>query len=205
MNWKTTLYASGSIICGIVLKVMKNNIFKNIASECVVNEVLLYGADNEKLMTDIGLDNLFCIYYMISQATRTIDMCVPSLRSEIITKCLVTVQQKCSPKIRIAIHNSDNFDNLKYLAQCGIEVKVIKSTECLEHEFVLIDATEEYKEAVAILGSLDYDVSRINCNRDATLLTSEPVVTKTLKREFDRVWYNVKDIPFVPLTLTVKE
>ncbi|XP_059051259.1 uncharacterized protein LOC131846055 [Achroia grisella] len=201
MNWKTTLYASGSILCGIALKVLKDNVFKNVPNKSDINEVLLYGDGDDVRVKEIGLDNLYCIYYMIAHASNTVDVCVPSLESEIITKCLIAVQQKNKPKIRIAIHNSNTWDNLKSIAESGIEVKVIKSTERLEHEFLLIDATGTFDDAVAIIGSLDYDTSRVNCNNDTTMITSELAVVKTLKREFDRVWNNhVSDISEIMLT-----
>ncbi|XP_026759338.1 uncharacterized protein LOC113518555 [Galleria mellonella] len=198
MNWKTTLYASGSLLCGIALKVLKDNLFKHNASNCGINEVLLYGADNEERVKKIGLDNLFCIYYMIARASDSIDVCIPSLQSELIVKCFISAQQRNKPKIRITIHDNDSFCNLKSVAENGIEVKFIKSSERLEHEFILINATGPFKEAVAIIGSLDYDTSRVNCNSDATIITSELAVVKTLKREFDRVW-NITNISGVTL------
>lgn len=77
-------------------------------------------------------------------------------------------------------------------------MKVIDKTENLEHEFILVDAAEGTGEAVALMGSLDYEVTSVNCNRDNTLLTSDPVVVDALKNEFNRVWdfiiFNIDDI-----------
>lgn len=190
-NWKTTLCASGSILCGLAWKLLKDNAYRSF-DKCDINEVLLYGAEDKGRMREIGLENLHCIYYVIAHATRTIDVCVPSLGSETIAKCLINVQQKNKAQIRVTIHNSDDYHNLKSFAESGIQVKVVKSVERLEHEFILIDA-DKASDAVAVIGSLDYEAGRVNCNRDSTLLTSEVAVIKTLRQEFNRVWNSARD------------
>lgn len=192
INWKNTLVLSGPVLCGLAFKLVKNTIGKKC--DTLINEVLFYGAKDERRMKEIGLENLFCIYYVVSHATRTVDVCVPSLESETIAKCLMNVQQRNKAKIRIAIHNSNNFGNLKSFAKHGIEVKVIKSAERLEHEFMLVDACEGMANALALVGSLDYDASRVNCNRDTTMLTSESRVITNLQQEFDRIWNTTPDL-----------
>lgn len=209
LDWISTMCSGGSFICELALKMLELSIFKvhNVAgteAETPINEILLYGADNEEHMKEIGLNNLLCIYYVILHANKSVDVCVPSLASETLAKCLITVHQKSKAKIRIVIHNSDDFDNLQLFGQHGIEVKIINPDVPLEHEFLLVDASDEFKDAVAVMGSLDYETSRVNCNRDATVLTSEVTVVTTLKREFDRVWHSITDIPFTKVDI-VKE
>ncbi|XP_063616224.1 uncharacterized protein LOC134789585 [Cydia splendana] len=190
-NWKTAVYASGSIILGgVAIKLLKiSNVFSSRRNHDIpVNEVLLYGANDEVQTKQIGLNNLFCIYYVIVHANCSIDVCLPDLESDTIAKCLIGAQ-KNNVKVRLIVHSNSDFDMPK-LIKHGIEVKIItsRSREPLEHEYILVDADAETRGAVAVMGSLDYETARVNCNRDATLLTSEPSVVKSLKREFDRVW-----------------
>lgn len=192
INWKNGLFISGPMLCGLAFKYIKNSIENKC--EYSINEVLFYGATDEEKVKQIGLDNLFCINYAISQAKSTVDVCVPSLESETIAKSLINVHLKNKAKVRIAIHNSDQFRNLNTFAKHGIEVKVIRSAERIEHEFALIDASEGVNDALAVMGSLDYETTRVNCNRDSTILTTEPKVVMNLQKEFDRIWNSTPDV-----------
>ncbi|XP_063395729.1 uncharacterized protein LOC134680544 [Cydia fagiglandana] len=205
-NWKTAVCASGSILLGgVAIKLLKiSNVFSSRRNHDVpVNEVLLYGANDEVQTKQIGLNNLFCIYYVIVHANCSIDVCLPDLESETIAKCLIGAQ-KNKVKVRLIVHSNRDFDMPK-LIKHGIEVKIItsRSREPLEHEYILVDADAETRGAVAVMGSLDYETARVNCNRDATLLTSEPSVVKSLKREFDRVW-NSTDSENIPKSTTTE-
>ncbi|XP_028156167.1 mitochondrial cardiolipin hydrolase-like [Ostrinia furnacalis] len=192
INWKNGLFISGPMLCGLAFKLIKKRIDRKY--DYSFNEVLFYGdsADEEKVKKT-GLNNLYCINFVLSNACRSVDVCVPSLESETITKCLINVHLKNKAKVRIAIHNSDQFGNLKSLAQHGIEVKVIKS-ERIEHEFALIDACEATSDGLAVMGSLDYETARVNCNKDMTMLTSQPEVVTNLQREFNRIWNSTPDV-----------
>lgn len=161
-----------------------NTLKKNYKSGNAINEILFYGAEDEKRSKELGLINLCCIYYLLAHANRNIDMCVPSLVSDAIIQCLTSSALK-KVKIRVAIHKSHNFCHLDALAQNGIEVKVINSGN-LNHEFALIDAGEKCKNSLAVIGPLDYDITKVN--KDHTLLTSESKVLIALKKEFERVW-----------------
>jgi hypothetical protein len=190
MIWKTTLCISGPILCGLVYKLIKKKM--NEQCDSSINKVLFYGPKNEETK-ETGLDNLFCIYYVLTHATRTVDVCLPRLHNETINNCLMTLQQKKTAKIRIAIHNSNQMDNLKWFVEHGVEVKIIRAPECLQHEFILVDASGDFKDSLAVLGSLDYEATRINCNRDITMLTSERKVVTGLKTEFERIWNSTPD------------
>lgn len=183
ISWKSAISASGLLLSGIAIKLMQN-----FGKQCdsALNEILFYGNEDEEQTIQAGLNNLFCINFVIGHATQTIDVCVPSLVSDTITKSLINVKQK-GVKIRVAIHKSEDIESLQMFSEHGIEVKVINS-EQLDHEFLLIDATNECQDAVAVIGSLDYDTSRVNCNRDTTMLISEQIVVISLKREFERIW-----------------
>lgn len=149
------------------------------------NKMVFYGFGTEESTKRAGYVNLVFIYYFLVNAKGTIDVCMPSLTSETIAKGLITAKQRSNAKIRIIIHNSEDFRKLQSFAQNGMEVKVI-STERLEHEFILVDVGCD--NAVAVVGSLDYDTERVNCNPDATMAVSETAVIKSLTAEFERIW-----------------
>ncbi|XP_034832801.1 uncharacterized protein [Maniola hyperantus] len=186
-NWKTVLLkACASMFSRIAAKITQ--IVRPRKQSDTINEILLYGAGSYDKKKQLGLNNLFCIYYVLVHARQAIDVCMPSLDTVTISKCLISVRQKNNIKLRIAVHK--NLDlNLNHFLDYGIEVKVINKAEILlEHEFMLIDAVGDFAEALAVIGSLDYKLKRANCNSDSTLLTSEKAVVFTLKREFDRIW-----------------
>ncbi|XP_046976285.1 uncharacterized protein LOC124542327 [Vanessa cardui] len=186
-RWISVLYGSASILSGIAARIVKlTDIIAINKQNDTINEILFYGSENEEQNKKVGLNNLFCIYYIIIHASKTVDVCVPTLRSETISKCLLNVHQKNHTKVRIIVHSSNDLKSLQSFIDCGIEVKVINSDIKMEHEFLLIDAN--CHDALAIVGSLDYEVNRVNCSRDNTLLTSEDAVVSVLKREFNRIW-----------------
>lgn len=191
-HWISFIYGSASILSGIVSKITNITDFISVNKQNEsLNEILFYGSDSDEKNKKVALNNLFCIYYIIVHATETVDVCVPTLRSETISKCLLSVHQNNHTKVRIVVHGSDDLQIFKSFFDCGIEVKIVKSEVKLEHEFLLVDAN--CRDAVAIVGSLDYEVSRVNCNRDSTLLTSEKTLVSVLKREFDRIWTSTKN------------
>ncbi|CAH2240711.1 jg13949 [Pararge aegeria aegeria] len=158
-----------------------------------INEVLLYDAGKENIKKQLGLNNLCCIYYVIVHARLTIDLCLPSLDSVTISRCLVRIRQKNKTRVRIILHRNPD-SSVKPFLDFGMEVKVIRKSEVqLEHEFILIDAQGECEEALVIIGSLDDAVNRVTCNRNNTLITSENAIVFSLKREFDRIWDSIAD------------
>ncbi|XP_068626482.1 mitochondrial cardiolipin hydrolase-like [Battus philenor] len=193
-SWKSVLGKTGSAMLKNIIDILSFNKKKNIAQCETINEVLFYGAEDDKEKEEIGLNNLCCIYYVIVHACQSIDVCLPSLTSETICKCFIAVQERNCAAIRVAIYHSSSSDHLQNLVKVGIAVRIVNSLVKLEHEFILIDANDTCKEAVAVLGSLNYEVSRVNCNRDTTMLTSEPTVILALKKEFDRVWLSGEDL-----------
>ncbi|VVC93619.1 unnamed protein product [Leptidea sinapis] len=159
-----------------------------------INEILVYGDDDHKIKQEVGLNNLTCIYYMINLACLTIDFCAPNLESDTIANCLIGVKQRNKAKIRICVQNVKDVCDIEYLAQEGIEVKIIKGKVKMEYEFLLIDADGlNTNDAVAILGSLDYELGRVNCSRDLTIISSDSHLIATLRCEFDRLWNSSND------------
>ncbi|XP_050353404.1 uncharacterized protein LOC126775450 [Nymphalis io] len=186
-HWISVLYGSTSILWGIAAKIVKITAVITVNKQNdAINEILFYGSENEEQNKKVGLNNLCCIYYIIVHASKTVDVCVPTLRSETISKCLLSVHQNNHTKVRIIVHGTNDLICLQSFFDCGIEVKIINSEVKMEHEFLLIDAN--CPDALAIVGSLDYEVNRVNCSRDNTLLTSEYALVSVLKREFNRIW-----------------
>lgn len=186
--WKWISLPEKFYLFGLVMNILNTRLFK-IKRNCnEINEILLYGSEKKKYM-EHGIKNLLCIYYTIANAQKTVDVCVPSLESITLTYCLVRVHEEAKVKMRVVIHNnSKNLFNLDFLAKNGIEVKLMTPVVRLGHEFLLVDAIGDFSDAVAVIGSLDYSTHNVNCNWDATVLTSESVVVRALQREFNRVW-----------------
>lgn len=189
-KWKMVLFGSSTVITFVTSKIRKLAIYNNCTFEKndTFNEILFYGGADENQRKEIGLNNLFCVYYVLVHARKSIDICVPNLKSDTIISCLIKMKQINKINIRLALYANDQ-DTSQDLRKYGIQVKLIKSEVQIEHEFILVDSSE--KDGLAIIGSLDYEVNHVNCNRDNTLLTSESAVVITLKHEFDRIWSSV--------------
>ncbi|CAK1540085.1 unnamed protein product [Leptosia nina] len=183
--WKSVVVGLAERIVGITRR-LKNN-----EKSDAINEVLIYGGDTDEWRRQVGLNNLFCILYIIDHAGRTIDISMPSLESDSLTKCLIEVKNRNNIEVRLIVHNVTDLCNLHSLADNGIRVKVIKSAVKLEHEFIIIDGA--YSDAVAILGSLDFEVSRVNCCKGTTILSSDCTLISALQLEFNRVWLSHDD------------
>ncbi|KPJ08744.1 Mitochondrial cardiolipin hydrolase [Papilio machaon] len=193
-NWRSAIYATGSALLKCVTFMTTLKTKKSVHCDSI-NEVLFYGAEDDKTKEEIGTNNLLCIYYVIVHACRSVDVCLPTLNSDTISKCLISVHQRNCVVIRIILYNAENLDMLQGLVKQGITVKIVNFAPKLEHEFIIIDAIDNCKDAVAVLGSLDYELSRVNCNRDSTLLTSDCTVIQALKKEFDRIWSLEGNVP----------
>lgn len=150
--------------------------------------VLFYGDVNEEVAKEASLNNLRFIWNVIGNSNKTINLCVPNFVSNSLAKCLIKAQQTKKVTIQVAIHNSTNLDNVQQLLHNDIAVKVINSSR-LEHEFVLVDAIDDFEGAAALINSINYEM--INFNRDNTIFISEKSVVRGLKKEFDRVWQSV--------------
>lgn len=179
---KSALRTGGSVIYEFVSSMFRSD------KQCdsAINEILFYGAEDEERTKQKVLNNMICICYVIHNASRTVDVCVPGLVSNTLAKCLVKVHQKNKVYVRIAIHNSKNYQNLTLFSENEIEVKIITPSVKLEHEFVLVDAGA--RDSVAVLGALEHAPGCRGLRSDATLLTSESAVLTSLSREFERVW-----------------
>lgn len=153
--------------------------------------VLFYGDLNKEVAKEASLKNLRFIWNVILNSNKTINLCVPKSVSNSLAKCLIKAQQTKKVKIQVAIHNSKNLDNVQQLIRNDIAVKVINSSE-LEYEFLLLDATDDFKGAAALINSINYET--INYNIDSTIFISEKYVVKSLKKEFDRIWQSVPSL-----------
>ncbi|KAG6458700.1 hypothetical protein O3G_MSEX011009 [Manduca sexta] len=196
-NLKAAFYSSGSYIRQFTSKIFSFVTKSRSKEDDVINmnEVLFYGGSDEEQSKQVGLNNLQCIAYIIQHACRSVDVCVPSLASNTIIKSLMSAAKRNNVKIRIVVH-SDDFHCLQSFTENGIQVKVINSAVALEHDFILIDTSGDFEDAVAVIGSIDYEPSRVNCNSDATILTSDIKVVNALMKEFDRVWHSEENVIF---------
>lgn len=147
--------------------------------------VLFYEGSNNKVAKEASLKNLLFIWKVIINSNKTVNLCVPKFVSNSLTKFLIKAQRTKEVKIQVAIHDSKNLSNVHQLVQNDIEVKVINWSR-FEYEFMLVDATDDFEGAAALINSINYE--KFNYNRDNTMFISEKSVVRSLKKEFDRVW-----------------
>lgn len=184
-------YPEWTIVRAIFLlakKILKPVEYIMTNSGADTSTVLFYGDVNKEVAKEASLKNLSFIWNVILNSNKTINLCVPKSVSNSLAKCLIKAQQTKNVKIQVAIHNSKNLDNVQQLIRNDIAVKVINSSD-LEYEFLLLDATDDFKGAAALINSINYET--INYNIDSTIFISEKYVVKSLKKEFDRIWQSV--------------
>lgn len=150
--------------------------------------VLFYGDVNKEVAKEASLKNLRFIENVIVNSKKTINVCVPKCVSSSLVKCLIEAQRTKKVKIQVVIHNTESITNVLQLVRNEIAVKFVNSSK-LEHEFILVDATDDFEGAAALINSINYE--RINYNINNTMFISDKSVVRSLTKEFERVWHSV--------------
>lgn len=191
--WKMAIVAGGSaILCGIAYKYIKLLDKNREQSVAEVNEVLMYGGEEDEIQREsVVTDHLYSITYVISRARQSVDVCLPRLVNSSIMQSLMFVAEK-GRKVRVIIHSDrseEQISCIEELSDRGIGVKMIKPVIKIEHEFILVDGENwKSKDAVALIGSLNYSKDNVNNKYDSTLFTTEQTIVNTLNKEFNRLW-----------------
>lgn len=184
-------YAQWTIVRAVFLlakKILKPVGYIMTNSGADTSTVLFYGDVNKEVAKEASLKNLCFIWNVIANSNKTINLCVPKFVSNSLAKCLIKAQRTKKVKIEVAIHNSKNLDNVQQLVRSDIAVKVINSSR-LEHEFLLVDATDDFKGAAALINSINFE--NVNYNGDNTIFITEKSMVRNFKKEFDRIWQSV--------------
>lgn len=122
-------------------------------------------------------------FYM-SQAKKTIDLCVFTISDDVLSGCLKALNAK-GIKIRIITDNNkmrDAGSQVKELARCGIDVKVDNSRYHMHNKFGIID------NRIAFTGSYNWTYTAKLHNQENLLLTTNFTIVHRFINEFAQLW-----------------
>lgn len=124
------------------------------------------------------------IAYYISNAKKTIDLCVFTISDEMLGNCLKAAHAR-GVKIRIITDNNkmrDAGSQIKDLARVGISVKTDNSRYHMHNKFGLIDGR------IAFTGSYNWTYTAKAYNQENLLITTNYTIVHRLADEFANLW-----------------
>lgn len=124
------------------------------------------------------------IAFYMSQARKTIDLCVFTISDDTLSGCLKAMKSK-GVKVRIITDNNkmrDHGSQIKELARCGIEVKVDNSRYHMHNKFGIIDGR------IAFTGSYNWTYTAKEHNQENLVITTNFTIVHRFINEFEELW-----------------
>ncbi len=125
----------------------------------------------------------------ISQAQKTLDVCVFTISDNEISKKLIEAHKR-KVSVKIISDNEKLYDqgsDIDELAKSGIKIKIDNTSHHMHHKFALIDGT------TLITGSYNWTRSAELYNHENIIVLKEPKVCKAFQDEFDSLWKEMSD------------
>lgn len=124
------------------------------------------------------------IAFYMSQAKKSIDLCVFTISDDVLSDCLKGLHER-GVKVRIITDNnkmSDSGSQVKELARCGIDVKVDNSRYHMHNKFGIIDGR------IAFTGSYNWTYTAKMHNQENLVVTTNFTIVHKFIDEFSRLW-----------------
>ncbi len=124
------------------------------------------------------------IAFYMSQAKRSVDLCVFTISDDVLSDCLKGLHER-GVKVRIITDNnkmSDSGSQVKELARCGIDVKVDNSRYHMHNKFGIIDGR------IAFTGSYNWTYTAKMHNQENIVVTTNFTIVHKFIDEFSRLW-----------------
>ena len=124
------------------------------------------------------------IAFYMSQATKSIDLCVFTISDDVLSACLKTMKDK-GVKIRIITDNNkmrDTGSQIKELARYGIDVKVDNSRYHMHNKFGIIYGR------IAFTGSYNWTYTAKAHNQENLVITTNFTIVHRFICEFEMLW-----------------
>ncbi len=124
------------------------------------------------------------IVSLVSEATRSIDVCVFTVTHDPITRALADADRR---GVRVRIVSDDEKarepgSDLERLARAGVEVRVDEGPALMHHKLALFD------DRVVLTGSYNWTRAAAESNHDNVLVTDDPRAIAAYRSIFDRMW-----------------
>lgn len=137
-----------------------------------------------------GNDCLNAIIGKIGRAINNIDICVFTISDDRISREIAMAHRK-GVLIRLLTDNDKAYDkgsDIYRLAKKGISVKVDYTDKHMHHKFAIID------NKILLTGSYNWTRSAATSNEENILITNDTPSVKAYKKEFEKLWKQMKKI-----------
>ncbi len=124
------------------------------------------------------------IVYHLSNAKKSIDLCVFTISDEQLSRCLRRAKER-GIAVRIITDNNkmrDAGSQVKDLARCGIDVKTDNSKYHMHNKFGIIDGR------IAFSGSYNWTYTAKTFNQENLIITTNYTIVHRFIDEFERLW-----------------
>ncbi len=137
-----------------------------------------------------GTDCLNAIVDTLKNAKRRAKICVFTISDNRIVDAIKDMQLN-GVNIKIISDNDKRYDkgnDIDYISNLGIDVKLDTTSAHMHHKFAVIDDT------ITITGSYNWTRSAETKNYENILVTDSKDVAKAYGREFDKLWEKMEKI-----------
>lgn len=124
------------------------------------------------------------IAFHLSQAKRSIDLCVFTISDELLGRCLMAACKR-GIKVRLITDGNkmrDTGSQVKDLARAGVAVKVDNSKYHMHNKFGLIDGR------IAFTGSYNWTYTAKAYNQENLVITTNYTIVNAFVDEFEQLW-----------------
>jgi len=131
-----------------------------------------------------GPDCLNAIIDALKKAKRRAKICVFTISDNRIVDAIKDIQLN-GVNIKIISDNDKRYDtgnDIDYISDLGIDVKLDTTSAHMHHKFAVIDDT------ITITGSYNWTRSAEQKNYENILVTDSKDIAKAYTREFDKLW-----------------
>ncbi len=152
--------------------------------ETTFEQIERYSFRLHEVLFSPGQDIPENLAFYMSQAKKSVDLCVFTISDDILSGCLKALHER-GIKIRIITDNNkmrDTGSQIKELARCGIEVKVDNSRYHMHNKFGIID------NRIAFTGSYNWTYTAKMHNQENLVITTNFTIVHRFIDEFSMLW-----------------
>jgi phosphatidylserine/phosphatidylglycerophosphate/cardiolipin synthase-like enzyme len=128
--------------------------------------------------------NVYKIIGWLNETKKTLDICMYSLNSELLTNAIIDAHKR-GVHVRIIV-DEDNIRSTWKFGTMGIAKRVklmqFNAKMLMHHKFIIIDNKK------VILGSMNWTVNAVRRNWENVFLTNKYQIVDPFRHEFKTIW-----------------
>lgn len=129
---------------------------------------------------------------VLRSATEELKICMYTISDNPIAETILSCH-KMGVNVRIITDDGKTFDrgsDIYSLSKRGIDIKIDSYKSLMHHKFVLIDNRK------VMTGSYNWTRTGSDINNENILITTNKRIVKAYDQEFDRLWLEMKPLPY---------